>query len=273
MVSSQPITIRQDLPDKVHGVKLSSQQVDQFWKDGALTLKNLLNEREVDALNKRAEWVATGAAPHICSSHLQVEPKVAQNQTTADSYANSLRKMSHLASADEVFRDHARNPKILDVIESLIGADIKLYTDQLFMKPPKIGSRQPCHQDIPCGFHIDPPVMVTCWTAINDSTVENGCLWMVRGSHRHGRMQKSQWAEFEQKSVEGRLTEEQPVIMKAGGCSFHHGLTLHSSRPNQSSQPRRGYATHYVSARCRYTGTADRNHAILVRGRSWEGCI
>ena len=58
-----------------------------------------------------------------------------------------------------------------------------------------------------------------------------------------------------------------------GDCSFHHGHVLHSSRANVSGRRRRGYATHFVSAHCRYTGPEGKNDAMLVRGRSIPGCI
>tara|TARA_B100001013_G_scaffold330381_1_gene245291 strand:- start:419 stop:1183 length:765 start_codon:yes stop_codon:yes gene_type:complete len=254
-------------------MKLTQQQVDQFWNDGHLNVENLLDEEEIKTILDHAEWVATGKAEHVSMDRLQVEPRVAQGEAQAENYADSLRKMTHLAFHDEVFRGHACNRKILDVIESLLGPDIKLYQDQLFMKPPRVGSRQPYHQDMPLGFHIDPPDMVSCWAALNDSTIENGCLWMLPGTHKFGIIEKERWKEFEQKSLDGELPEERPIELKAGSCSFHHGLTLHSSRPNQTNQRRRGYATHYVSAKCRYTEDPGKNDAMLVRGQSQPDCI
>ena len=245
----------------------------QFWEDGFLVVEELLDQEEVSTLLQRAEWVATGQAPHVSKERLQVEPKVAEGKAVADTYADSLRKMSHLAFCDEVFEAHARNPKILDVIESLLGPDIKLYQDQLFMKPPKVGSRQRYHQDMPLGFFIDPPDMVSCWAALTDATIENGCLWMLPGTHRFGIIEKAKWEEYERMSLEGRLPEERPVELKTSSCSLHHGLILHSSRPNLTDQRRRGYVTHYVSAKCRYTGPPERNDAMLVQGRSIPGCI
>jgi ectoine hydroxylase-related dioxygenase (phytanoyl-CoA dioxygenase family) len=255
-------------------MKLSDEQVNQFWEGGFLIVENLLDEDEVATLLARAEWVASGNASHIPTTQLQVEPRVVEGEVQAGTYADSLRKMGHLAFYDEGFQNHARNPKILDIIESLLGPDIKLYQDQLFMKPPRIGSRQRYHQDMPLGFYIDPPDMVTCWVALTNSTIENGCVWMLPGTHKFGITEKSVWAKYEQMSVEGRLPEERPLEMKAGDCSFHHGLILHSSRPNLTNQRRRGYATHYVSAHCRYTGPPEReNDAMLMRGRSIPGCI
>ena len=255
-------------------MQLSNEQVEQFWEDGFIILKNLLSPDEVTSLLAHAEWVASGVASHIPKGQLQVEPNVAAGEAQAENHADSLRKMSHLAFYDKGFESHARNSKILDIIESLLGPDIKLYQDQLFMKPPRIGSRQRYHQDMPLGFYIDPPDMVTCWAALTDSTIENGCVWMLPGTHRFGIIEQSKWAEYEQMSVEGTLAEECPLELKAGDCSFHHGLILHSSRPNLTHQRRRGYATHYVSAKCRYTGPPEReNDAMLMRGQSMPGRI
>jgi len=252
---------------------LSKEQVDQFWEDGFLVVENLLDDEEVKTILDHAEWVASGNTEHISRDRLQVEPRVSAGEAKAASYQDSLRKMSHLAFNDKVFESHARNPKILDVIESLLGPDIKLYQDQFFMKPPRVGSRQPYHQDMPLGFHIEPPAMVSCWAALNDSTIENGCLWMLPGTHKFGIIEKSKWQEYEKQSLKGDLPAERPVDLKAGSCSFHHGLILHSSRPNLTDQRRRGYATHYVSAKCRYTGSHEENDSMLVRGRSFSGCI
>jgi phytanoyl-CoA hydroxylase len=254
-------------------MQLSEEQVKQFWEDGYLIVENLLNEDEVVTLRQRAEWVANGTALHIPKEKLQVEPGVVAGEVQAETYADSLRKMSHLAFYDEIFETHARNPKILDIIEALLGPDIKLYQDQLFMKPPRIGSRQRYHQDMPLGFYIDPPDMVTCWAALDDATIENGCLWMLPGTHKFGIVEQSKWEEYEQMSLEGRLPEERPVVMKTGSCSFHHGLILHCSQPNLTEKRRRGYATHYVSAKCHYTGPPEKNDALLMRGQSLPGRI
>lgn len=265
---------RTRVPEK-EGVemKLPETHVNRFREEGVLVVEDLLDADEVSALLERAEWVASGRAPHVSRKRLQLEPEVNAGRAAADTVADSLRKMSHLAFCDGVFEAHARNPKVLDVIESLLGPDLKLYQDQWFMKPPRIGSRQPYHQDMPLGFHIDPPDMVTCWAALNDATVENGCLWMLPGTHRFGIIPKEEWAGYEQMSLDGRLPDERAIELKAGSCSFHHGLILHCSRPNQTNLRRRGYATHYVSARCRYTGPDGQNDAMLVRGASIPGCI
>lgn len=251
----------------------TDQQVAQFRKDGFLIVRGLLTKVDVSTLKEHIAVVASGAAG-VDPARLQKEPRVVQGEAEPASRADSYRKMSHLAFEDQVFRSHALNDRILDCIEALLGdPDIKLYQDQLFMKPPRIGSRQSYHQDQPLGFTVEPSDrMVTCWAALDDATIANGCLWMLPGTHRHGRIDRKRWQEFEAQALAGELAQEQPVELKVGDCSFHHGHILHSSRPNLTDQRRWGYATHYVSAHCRFTGEGE-SDAILARGRSIPGCV
>ncbi len=253
--------------------RLTAEQAAQFRRDGFLIVRGLLTAGEVASLKEHIAVVAGGTV-QVNPSRLQKEPRVSAGEADPVSRTDSYRKMSHLAFDDDVFRAHAQNDRILDCVEQLLGEqDIKLYQDQLFMKPPRIGSRQSYHQDQPLGFEVEPgDRMVTCWAALDEATIANGCLWMLPGTHRHGLIDRQRWKEFEEQSVAGRLEQEQPVELKVGDCSFHHGHILHSSRPNLTDQRRWGYATHYVSAHCRFTGD-DESDAILMRGRSIPGCI
>ena len=167
---------------------LRPEQVEHFQANGVLVVDNLLRPAELQALTERIAAVADGAPippsqnPASPPPTLQIEPRVSAGERSAPDRASSLRKMAHVAFHDPTFQQHARHPRILDAIEALLGTpDLKLYQDQLFMKPPGIGSRQAVHQDQPAGFAIAPEEwMVTAWTACDDSHVGNGCLWVVR---------------------------------------------------------------------------------------------
>src|SRR6266849_7488576 len=236
-------------------MSLTPEQITFFQENGYLILGKLFMEEELETLHRRAEWIASGDATHVPEQYRQVEPLVAQGELAAEEYVLSLRKLSHLAWYDDPMLAHARDPRITDRIAALLGPDLKLYQDQLFMKPPRVGSRQKYHQDQPLGFHIDPPeLMVTCWLALDDATLANGCLRVLPGTHRNGVLPGEVIQEYERRAEEGGLPEEVPLVLKAGECSLHHGHLLHCSTPNLSGKRRRGYATHYVSDRCRYTG-------------------
>jgi phytanoyl-CoA hydroxylase len=72
------------------------------------------------------------------------------------------------------------------VIEDLIGPNIKLYTDQLMMKPRFNGTVTDWHQDSVAWPHFAPQEHVSCWLALDDATVDNGCMTVVPGSHHGG---------------------------------------------------------------------------------------
>jgi ectoine hydroxylase-related dioxygenase (phytanoyl-CoA dioxygenase family) len=176
---------------------------------------------------------------------------------------------------DPVFQAHALRPKIVAIMQALLGSDLTLYQDQLFMKAPRIGSRQPYHQDQPAGFHIDPPeLLVTCWTALDESTEENGCLRYLTGSHKLGALSEEERAAYEARAAGGPLPGEVPLVLPPGGCGIHHGWLLHASDVNRSEKRRRGYATHYVSSNVRYTGPEPKPQFLLrVSGQPHPGCI
>ena len=156
---------------------LTQARVDLFHAQGFLFGENVLTPDEIEAMRARVEQIARGEIPEGSRIKRQVEPGVAAGEKAASDYEASLRKMAGLALAgDDVFEAHAKRPRIVEMIQALLGPDLTLYQDQLFMKPARVGSRQPYHQDQPAGFHIDPPeALVTVWTALDDSTEENGC--------------------------------------------------------------------------------------------------
>jgi phytanoyl-CoA hydroxylase len=249
-------------------VGLTAEQVAFFHENGYLIVGNVLAEMELEELRERSEQIAAGEAAHVPDSQRQVEPLVEKGElAAAEDPILSIRKLFHLAWHDDVMLAHARRPAVVERIASLLGPDLKLYQDQLFMKPPRVGSRQPYHQDQPLGFYIDPPeLMVTCWTALDPATEENGCLRVLPGTHRRGQLPREAIEEYERRALAGELAgEEVPLVLRPGECSFHHGHVLHSSCPNLSGRRRRGYATHYVSALCSITKPLD-DPLIDVRG-------
>ena len=131
-----------------------------------------------------------------------------------------------------------------------------MYGDQLFMKSPVTGTAQPWHQDSASWRDIFPMDLVTAWTAIDDATLDNGCLRFVPGTHRWGMLSGQRLSHF----IDDLETERWPAVpvpVRAGGISFHHSLTLHTSK-NTSPTRRRAYAIHYMRASSWKDGNGDR---------------
>jgi phytanoyl-CoA hydroxylase len=255
---------------------LTDEQKQRFDENGYIIVRELLTDEEVNAVGKRADQIAVGEVVPEPGFGRQVEPAIQRKEVEAKSTLESIRKLGGLVRTDPVMHAHATNPKILDVLEDLIGPDIKLFGDQLFMKSSAHGSRKNYHQDSNSWRPYVPYSLVSCWAALDDATVENGCLWFIPGSHKWGLLDVEREREIEKKALAGPLENEVPIELKAGDCSFHHSLTLHCSHTNRSKTRRRGYATHYMSSKTKYTGegapTKSNNH-MLLRGREYPGCV
>ena len=254
-------------------MKLSAGQVAQFQEKGYIVVEDLLSGDEVEVLRQRVADIAAGRTA-FPAEKIEYEPGISEQTPPID----RLRKLNGCAQHDQVFLNHALHPAILDVAESLLGPDLKLFGDQMFLKPPG-GMEKTYHQDSPY-FKIEPMALVSSWVAMDDVTLENGCLWVVPGSHKGGALDHSEvWMVGERRDMTIPETAfdrniEESIVMKAGSCSFHHSLLLHRSRANETTQRRRGLATHYMSAQSRWTGALqDKPDYLLLRGREYEGCV
>ena len=255
---------------------LTQDQVDSFWRNGWLVVEDLLSADDVARLGQRADQIARGETD-ASPERVQAERVVREGEATAAARELEIRKLYWLAGEDHVLQGHARNPAIVDVIADLLDTDdLKLYADQLFMKPPAIGAAQPWHQDSKSFIDIYPMDLVTAWAAIDDSTLENGCLEFVSGSHHWGLLSNDQMDEHRSLIGSDPAYMPDPAPLRSGSVSFHHSLTWHASRANTSTARRRGYAVHYMRAESRRAAVLDAPRVpppLQIRGRSFEGCV
>jgi ectoine hydroxylase-related dioxygenase (phytanoyl-CoA dioxygenase family) len=133
---------------------------------------------------------------------------------------------------------------------------VRLLQDNIIWKPPATKSLG-MHQD---GAYLDylvPPEMITCWIALDDTSADAGTITYARGSHRWPRSTENRgefhappdWLAPAERSVpDGEELELVPIVVKAGGASFHHHLTFHGSGPNTASVHRRAVISHLIPA-------------------------
>lgn len=159
------------------------------------------------------------------------------------------------------FLDCARDPALLDLVESVIGPDIVFWTAALFCKPGGDGREIPWHQD---GVYwpLRPPETVTLWLALDDSLVENGCLRIVPGSQKLGLL-KHEASPKDGLVLNTAVVESEIdvgaarcVELRAGQLSMHDIYLVHGSAPNTSPRRRCGLTLRYMPATTLY----DRTH-------------
>jgi hypothetical protein len=170
----------------------------------------------------------------------------------------------------------ARHPKILDVVEDLIGPDILIYTATWFIKEAASPTFAAWHQDATY-FGLDPHEHVTAWVALSDAEAEAGCMEVIssRGEPRqlhHAALGLAHSINGGGQAIVERFYEGggEMMALQAGQFSLHHTLCPHRSAPNRASHRRVGLGISYIPAHCRLTGTV-RMYARLVRGRDTGG--
>ena len=155
----------------------------------------------------------------------------------------------------------AKDPRILDLVEQLIGPDIVLWGCQVFCKPATDGMEVPMHQD---GHYwpIQPLATCTAWVAIDESTVENGCLRVVPGSHTGQHSFKHTKSDRENlvlnRQVDDPATNLDSAVdieLEPGEFSLHDVYMIHGSNRNTSGKRRAGVAIRYMPATSHFNRT------------------
>jgi len=224
---------------------LTSEQKSFYADNGYLLVPGMVAADVLAELRSRIDAIQNGASA-------ATQGAMYEQGATATAARPALRKLSFLATHDAFFRGVASTPKILDTVAELTGGaeHVSLYADQAMLKPAFHGSEKPLHQDNSY-FRVTPMDFgVTCWLAIDDATVENGCLHYIPGSHKLGLIPHRQIPDTPHlvPEDESGLAPLVACPVPAGWAVFHHLLTLHNSGANNSVKSRRGWAMHYINA-------------------------
>jgi chlorinating enzyme len=163
-----------------------------------------------------------------------------------------------------------RDARIVDTVAELIGPDLFVSHSTLFVKAPHDTGYVAWHQDL-AYWDMHPETVVTAWVALTDSTVANGCVRVVPGSHRAPMLPHQLARDPNNRLIRGQTVgraispdEEVCLELCAGQFSLHHGRLLHGSPANPSGALRAGLAVRYIPTDVRQGGP--RHSATLVRG-------
>ncbi len=242
MTVAAPKTARKRRP------KITKKHADFYRENGYLVIENALTASELDALRAETARICRGELGHVSGL-----PPVAPEDSDDDVMRRTICvHFPHKIS--EVMYEFLTHPTIVDVLKRTIGPNIKCMQSMLFIKASgKPG--QAWHQDegfIPTRDRS----LGAAWIALDDATVENGCLWVLPGSNRRGviwphREHADERFDCVVETHEFPYRDEEsiPVEVKAGSIVFFNGYLLHRSLPNISQEGfRRSLVNHYCSA-------------------------
>jgi ectoine hydroxylase-related dioxygenase (phytanoyl-CoA dioxygenase family) len=165
---------------------------------------------------------------------------------------------------------------VLDAVEDVLGPDILVWTVSIFPKHAHDPAYVSWHQD-GTYWALDTTQVATAWIALTDSTVENGCMRVVAGSHlrpilphRETHAPDNLLSRGQEVEVEVRDEAATDVVLRAGQMSLHHVNMIHGSNPNRSAGRRVGFAVRFTVPATRQQ-EGETQPAVLARGRDAHG--
>jgi phytanoyl-CoA hydroxylase len=214
---------------------LDDRQAAQFDTDGYVVIDDVF---DADLIGRTTDEIDRVEAKVDAFLLAQAD----QRMSIAE--AGAITFTTHLVTRSASLRSFATHPTLVGLCADLIGPDANLYWDQAVYKKPEKPRRFPWHQDNGYNY-VEPQQYLTCWVALNDATVDNGCPWVVPGVHRlgtirHRYVEPLGWECFT--DPEGAVAA--PV--RAGGVVVFSSLTPHLTGPNTTDQARKAYILQYA---------------------------
>jgi phytanoyl-CoA hydroxylase len=229
--------------------QLTEEQIQQYRSNGFVVIENFLSADELNHWRQSVETaVKERAGIKIPGKDIKTGESDGINED-ADYYAKVFDQLLNLWQTNEAMKEIMIDDRIGKMASQLSGADgIRIWHDQALIKRPWAN---------PTAWHLDTPFWsfsdrraISIWVALDDATMENGCLFFIPGSHKVTNFDKISIG----RNMDGifdiypQLKNSKPAAapMKAGSCSFHNGLTVHGANANMTNGFRRAMTCAYM---------------------------
>ena len=231
--------------------ELKDSDVELYRDKGFVIFGQVVSDESLSLLRSESErlWAAANKA---------FDGSASWNQ---NALLNGVHKESLL------FRQVMYGSSLVDAMTNVIGSNIKAASNQLVYKHPHDSRPYDWHQDNGFG-PLDPFTTVSCWMALDKVTEANGCLWVIPGSHRSGRLEHREARGRERIASVADESKAIPVLLEPGESVFFHGDLLHKSNGNQTDRVRRAYFFRYADADAIEVLTGEPRIGKLLRGTS-----
>lgn len=232
--------------------KITRAEIEAYQRDGFLLLGEFLTVDELPELR-----AAVGECVEKMGK-VKIGGAEAREMVEGDSYYDRVfLQRVNLWKIHDAIKKFFLNPALGEMLCKLAGIDgIRIWHDQTLQKPPWAN---------PTGWHLDNPYWsfhspdaISIWIALDDATIQNGCLYYLPGSHKLANYDNvdigEEMAALFEVYPEYRRIEAVPVEMQAGMAAVHNGLTAHAAGPNMTPYWRRAMTCAYMPDGCRFNG-------------------
>ena len=222
---------------------LTQSQVDFYNEKGYILVDNVLSKEEIKELSDVTDtFVEKSRSVTENNEDFVLEPEhTAENP--------KLRRLKSPEHQHKVYENALTNKNILDIVEDLIGPNIRSHGSKLNMKAPGGGSSVEWHTDWGFYPHTNDDILEV-GIPLDDMEIENGCLHAIPGSHKWDEISHHENGLFIGAVSDNsfNIEDAEPFLLKAGSISLHHVRALHGSAPNVSNRPRRLLLQNYSAA-------------------------
>ncbi|MGH6697281.1 phytanoyl-CoA dioxygenase family protein [Sphingopyxis sp.] len=207
---------------------LTEEQKNFYDDQGYVLVRGMFSAEEAAALRAEMHAIAARGDTGDTSSDATWDSVRGEGTTIAHCHDVHFRS----AMVTRLLTD----PRLTGVAQDIIGPNVQLHHNKMFIKPPEKGSPFPMHQDFPYFPHRDHS-MIAVILHFDDAPEEKGCLCVYPGSHKLGPLPSEgtdHHVSTERYPIEGATA----LPAKAGDALFFHYLTIHGSGVNRSNEPR-----------------------------------
>jgi len=243
-------------------------ELAQFEATGLLVIEDAFSPAEVAAAKEGLRDLIMG---RVLDFHeIEFEAKAAErlSQLSEDDRQDAVRKLMWFTGHEPRLNALAAHPSLIALLTRLLGFPPQMFQDMALLNPPQIGREKPWHQD---HAYFDYPVgtpIVGAWIALDEATLENGCMRFQLGGHRAGvipHFQRRDW-QICDTEILGKPVVAAPL--KPGGLLLFDGLLPHGTPTNHSGQRRRAVQFHYAPQSVSKTAPEDRLAAFGSEGKN-----
>jgi phytanoyl-CoA hydroxylase len=246
---------------------VTDAQIAAFHAQGYLVIHHAFTSEETQASLQGLLDLIAGKYPGYRGVQYEKDAARTAAALPPEQRQDAVRKLWKMCEAEPRIAALSRHPKLLALIARLMNDTPVLFQDQALLKPPMIGREKPWHQDN-AYFNVPPETtIVGVWIALDEATPENGCMFIIPGSHREGPVVHFKRRDWQICDTDVAATRALTVPLQPGGCLIFHGLLHHGTPPSHSRQRRRALQFHYKPASIAQIAPEDRMAVFGSEGK------
>lgn len=257
------------IAEKLKGLDaIDDEAYRRYREDGFIAIDDAFTSEQVRSWADALVGLIMGENPEF--NFIQFEAKSQERLDTLNSEErqDAVRKLYQFSDYHPALKELSVDPRIIAIATRIIGEPVKMIQDMALIKPPRVGSEKPWHQD---KAFFDYPLefgVVGFWIALDESTIENGCMHLLPGLHKKGPIPHFRRRDWQ---ICDTVTMGNPCVatpLRPGGVLVFDGMIPHGTPANHSPLRRKAIQLHFAGVSS-YFGS--REERLLAFGRDLQG--